>query len=238
LLKPIVQLQAPYRASDDPVGPNFVESHLLEAQRITKAVVKETISQIGPGLCEQDIQSLLKRNFLAVGVDRYWHGTKVRLAQDTVKNFREANTDGLQTEVGDVCFLDVGPIYMGHEGDFGRTFVIPEGVAANAIGSTIDHNPLVKASEEIFHLTADEWKRTGKNGQELFLFASKRAEDMGYSLNPEMAGHRVGDFPHKLYSQEKLFHLPQRVAPIRWVLEIHLIHRSTQRGAFFEDILG
>ena len=82
-------------------------------------------------------------------------------------------------------------------------------------------------------------KKTAKklSGIELFNFASLLAKDYGYELNPMMAGHRLGDFPHKLFSSQKLFELGVSPNKNLWVLEIHIIDKANQVGAFFEDIL-
>ena len=52
-----------------------------------------------------------------------------------------------------------------------------------------------------------------------------------------MAGHRLGDFPHKVCSSKKLSKLEKVPVENLWVLEIHLIDEDSDQSAFFEDIL-
>ncbi len=46
-----------------------------------------------------------------------------------------------------------------------------------------------------------------KEIEKLFEYANELANKQGYKLNPMMSGHRLGDFPHKLFSSEKLFEI-------------------------------
>lgn len=104
-------------------------------------------------------------------------------------------------------------------------------------GNGNDFASLSKASANIWRETAKKWKTTGLSGLELFKYADDLAKTIGCNLNPLMAGHRLGDFPHALFSNERLFSLDFVPSENLWVLEIHVTSPSLQRGAFFEDIL-
>lgn len=128
--------------------------------------------------------------------------------------------------MGDLCFVDVGPIYEDHEADFGRTFVVEGG-----------SSDLAKASERVFQNTGQAWHNQKLSGVALYDFMESQAKALGFQLNPKMAGHRLGDFPHKLLSSTKLSEFDQCPIKNLWVLEVHLLNRDGTRGAFFEDLL-
>ncbi|MBX9767909.1 MAG: M24 family metallopeptidase [Bdellovibrionales bacterium] len=216
----------------DKTGEAFDQERYLEARRLCMQGTDEIIKKVRPGMSESDGQELVKQVFKDLGVTKHWHATKFRIGSDTRKNFREPTDVGILTELGDVCFVDVGPVFHDHEADFGRTFVV------GAEGNGSEQERLIRASEDIFDQTAGYWKQTRVSGLDLFRFASKKAEALGYELNPKMAGHRLGDFPHQVYAQkETLFDLARVPIPDLWVLEIHLLDHRLQRGAFYEDIL-
>lgn len=214
-------------SSLEKTGDKFNLDLFFHARKQCIHTVESVISMIQPGFTENQIQALFKKSFLEAGITHFWHPTKVRISSDTTKSFREISDPNLQCVQGDFCFVDLGPIIENHEADYGRTFII---------GSN-QTNHLIESSQEVFQKTAEAWKKTGLTGKELYNFAHNLAESKGYQLNSNMAGHRIGDFPHKIYSSQKLFELDAKPSDLLWVLEIHLIDFSKSRGAFFEDIL-
>lgn len=215
--------------SCEKTGPNFSLDTYLAARKTCIEAVNTIIKKIEPGTSEKVGQSLIKEVFKDYDVKKFWHPSKFRISTDTVKGFSETPDHTLLCEEGDICYLDVGPIINQHEADYGRSFVIGNG--------SRERHALVQASETIFLNTAKYWKQERKSGKDLFEFANDQAISLGYVLNPKMAGHRLGDFPHKVFSSEKLFKFQQVPVENLWVLEIHVIDESNQRGAFFEDIL-
>ena len=209
------------------VGEKFNLQTFFRARDVCVQVTDQIIGQIEAGMSEAQIKDLVEKSFASVGVKKFWHPSKIRLGPDTTKNFRELSDPNLRTLQGDLCFLDLGPILEDHEADFGRTFAVGEKLKP----------PIARASEEIFLQTAEKWKSDGLTGLGLFNYASGLADRHGYVLNPLMSGHRLGDFPHKIFSSAKLFELGIAPTENLWVLEIHLIDEKNQRGAFFEDIL-
>jgi Xaa-Pro aminopeptidase len=129
----------------------------------------------------------------------------------------------------DIFFLDIGPCYDGHEGDVGRGFVIgrPENYAA-----------LIEDSKAIFGRVKEHWEKTGCNGHDLYTFARDEAASRGRKLALEgAAGHRIGDFPHRIHHTGKLKDFGKTPSPDLWILEIHLVDRALKAGAFYEDML-
>lgn len=216
------------RSECERVGEHFELQTYLKARDLCIQIVDRIIAHVEVGMSAEDGHHLIKDTFNQFGVTKFWHPSKFRIGADTIKSFREVDNSGLQIKEGDICFVDVGPIYEGHEADFGRSFII---------GSNPENERLVNASHEVFQKTFEYWKKFGKTGKELFNFADQQAQRWGYKINPTMAGHRLGDFPHKVFSSQNLFSFEKRPFENLWVLEIHLIDDRKQTGAFFEDVL-
>ena len=210
-------------------GPHFNLETYLEARKVCIEVVDAIIKKIEPGMTEKIAQSLIKDTFKQAGAVNFWHPSKFRFASYTEKIFSEISDPEIICKAGDLCFVDVGPIINQHEADYGRSFIIGDGDPGKVA--------LVNASESIFLDTAKFWKSQKRTGLEIYDFASEQADKLGYTLNAKMAGHRLGDFPHKVYSSKKLNKLEKVPVENLWVLEIHLIDEKNHQGAFFEDIL-
>ena len=77
----------------------------------------------------------------------------------------------------------------------------------------------------------------GVNGEELYTFLESEASKLGYELDPKMKGHRLGDFPHHVHFRGNLTEQDKKPIENLWVLEVHLLDKENNVGAFFEDIL-
>lgn len=208
-------------------GEKFNLNHFISAQEKTKNIVLEFSKKIVPGMNEKETHALFDKFLLDSEVEKKWHPTKLRMGPNTTKSFREESQDYTLLE-NDLFFFDIGPVFFEHEGDYGQTF---------AIGNNPTFHELAQAPEHIFQLTKKAWIEKKLNGIELYQFAEFEAKKLGLKLNTNMYGHRLGDFPHALYSRDKLGEIDFNPAPKLWVLEIHLINEKLDRGAFFEDIL-
>ncbi len=213
-------------------GEKFNLRTYFDARKLCQNVLNRIAMQIVDGISEKDGQELIKDEFRKVGVTKFWHPSKFRIGSETVKSFREVSDESVRLEKGDLFFVDVGPIIEEHEADYGETFVLPANDANKS-----ELTALADASLKIWQQTADKWKKSKLSGMDLYLAAEDLAQSLNYRLNPLMAGHRLGDFPHALYSKERLFSLNIVPSENLWVLEIHIISDHLQRGAFFEDIL-
>ena len=220
-------------ATTEQLGSEFDLKIYLESRDLCQRAADEIIAHIEVGMNEKDGQELVKSVFRKYDVAKFWHPTKFRLGSDTTKTFRDLPDETIKCADGDLCFIDIGPIIHNHEADFGRTVVINR--ANQKINS--DYEKLAKASELIFHETKKYWKETQATGKKLFDFAFSKAKERGYFLDRRMAGHRLGDFPHQVFSKEKLFDFDRNPLKNIWVLEIHLVDEINQRGSFYEDIL-
>jgi hypothetical protein len=213
-------------------GEKFNLDTYLSARQLCKSVVRKIATLVEPGISETIGQQFIKEEFAKVGVSKFWHPSKFRIGPETMKSFREIPNETIRLGKGDVFFLDVGPIIDDHEADYGETFI-----SATMGSSNEELKKLSEASIKIWNETASRWKNEKLSGVALFNFADQLAKSYEYQLNPLMAGHRLGDFPHALFSKEKLFSLDFVPRENLWVLEIHLVDTKLQRGAFFEDVL-
>lgn len=208
-------------------GPRFSLDTFQAARKTCKNTLDTILNKLQVGMTEPDLQKLVKDEFLAIGVDKFWHPTKARIGTETIKTFRAPANPDVALNSGDLCFLDIGPIINDHETDFGRTIIF----------NSEKTHPIIQACETVFNETTHFWKTEKPDGQKLYEFARVLSEKMGYQLNPKMAGHRLGDFPHHIYYKDSLANFTKKPMENLWVLEIHLIDPVNNIGAFYEDLL-
>jgi hypothetical protein len=97
---------------------------------------------------------------------------------------------------------------------------------------------LIGDSKSVFDAVKAHWLTGGCTGQELYDFARAQALSRGRTLALEgAAGHRIGDFPHRIHHSGKLKDFAKTPSPNLWILEIHLVDRALGAGAFYEDML-
>jgi len=201
---------------------------LKSARALTVEIVQSVAALVKPAMVTEDVESILAKELKERGIEKLWHPSKVRLGKNTTKSFRELNEE-VTLEEGDLFFLDIGPVYLDHEGDYGDTFVCGKDVKG--------HGRLAKAAKQIFEVTKSAWQGENLSGEALYQVAVAEAQKHELILNPAMGGHRVGEFPHALHYKGQL--LPYDSIPHSglWILEILVVDPSLERGAFFEDLL-
>lgn len=210
------------------VGTAFDIKKYLDARKKTILAVKEVASMVQPGMSETEGQSLVDEVLAKHGVEKKWHPTKFRIGSNTTRSFREKSEEGVVLKEDDLFFIDIGPVFDGHEGDYGETFVT---------SNNPDYLKIKKASEDVFHTTASKCRDEGLTGIELYEFAEAYAKDLGYELNLKMSGHRLSDFPHAVYFRGNLGSSDIKPKKDLWILEIHIRHPEKDFGAFFEDLI-
>lgn len=210
------------------VGCSFDIDKYLNARKLTIEAVKEVSALVCVGMTEDDGQKLIDEALARKGVEKKWHPTKFRIGKNTVKSFREKSDEGVTLKEDDLFFIDIGPVFDGHEGDYGETFVT---------SNNPEYLKIKKASEDVFHTTANKCRDEGLTGVELYEFAQSYARDLGYELNLKMSGHRLADFPHAVYFRGSLGSSDIKPKKNLWILEIHIRHPENEYGAFFEDLI-
>ena len=89
----------------------------------------------------------------------------------------------------DIVFLDLGPIFEEWEADFGRTFVLSDDPAKTALRDALPR--VWQAGRDYFDEHPDV------TGAELFDYVVEFARGEGFGWGSHIAGHLVGEFPHK-----------------------------------------
>jgi Xaa-Pro aminopeptidase len=209
-------------------GEKFELEKLLMAREVARDMVYELSSLIRPGMTEDDATMIYKKLCQKYPVEKNWHPPKIRFGPNTLANFRDLSAPYVLQEE-DIFFLDIGPVINGHEADFGATFTV---------GGNLEHQLMASVAERLFYEVSDHWRQSRAQGKELYEWASRRAEDLGYRLNWASDGHRISDFPHQIFFKGGIPETHEDLLPHAWVLEIHLAHPSEQFGSFFEDILS
>jgi Xaa-Pro aminopeptidase len=210
------------------VGSNFLESSLREAQDKAWKALSETAARIRPGHTEKDALAILKEILSAFGVEKIWHPPQIRFGKNTTLAFGEKGELATLNE-NDLFFLDIGPVFSGHEGDVGRTYTV---------GTDEDHARIARDAEEVFHLTRKKCASENLTGQLLYDYATELASARGWKLGfGGASGHRVSDFPHAVHYRGKLRTQSFKPKANRWILEIHLHDPAGRFGAFYEDLL-
>lgn len=214
--------------STQAVGAHFNIELMQKAQQRALAVMQQVASTFQPGLRESEATLMVRHALDQAGASAHWHPAIVRFGKNTTKIYSEASEPDLVLQPNDVFFIDIGPVFEQHEADVGATY---------AVGQDPLHQQLMTAVEEVFEVVADAWRTTGASGPTLYQIAESTAAALGYQLNHQIKGHRVGDFPHKLYASGQLGAELDDLRPGIWVLEIQLRHPQLAIGAFKEQVL-
>jgi Xaa-Pro aminopeptidase len=220
---------SPASRSAESVGAGFSDALLLNARHLTLAAIEAAAARIGPGTSEDEGRVIVTEELHRLGSEKLWHAPQVRFGRNTLRAFGERGEPGVTLATNDIYFLDLGPVFAGHEGDVGRTF---------AVGQDPDQRRVAADAAAIWRLTRDRWFTTGDSGARLYAYATELAQARGWVLSlHEANGHRIADFPHAARQRGAVEPLEFRPAPARWILEIQLRHPTREFGAFYEDLL-
>lgn len=207
------------------VGDKFNLELFLNARELALKACHLFNEGLEEGMNERDGHTLMDNILLSLGSERKWHPTKFRYGKDTIKSFRDKSEVEKGIQKGDLYFLDIGPVFHDHEADIGRTYTFQ------------GQNALSTKSEIIFKKLEKIWKEENLTGELLYKRALEVCDEEKVVLNPKMAGHRIGDFPHALHYKGNLLDYKDYLDEELWVLEIHILNREGTMGSFYEDIL-
>jgi len=210
------------------VGPAFSVDGMLAARRKTRAAIRDIAAKVHPGMVEEDAVTMAKGVLTAAGLELSWHPTRVRFGKNTLKPMRQASEPGVVLGENDLFFIDIAPRFEAWEGDGGASFVV---------GEHAEYARCARDAEALFHDVRARWQREGATGQALYAYADALAKRMGWTLNFDLPGHRVSDFPHAAIHTGSLADFDTTPSAMRWILEIHLRDPQQRFGAFFEDML-
>ncbi len=214
--------------SKQAVGLYFdLESMRFASEQSWKGI-ERMAAEFRPGMRESEATQLGHEILTDLGMERIWHPLHVRFGANTMKTFKERSEHDLVLGEDDIYFIDIGPVFKGHEGDVGATFTT---------GPDPDKRLCAEAVKTLFNAVRNVWRTAGLAGPALYDYAATQAARMGWVLNLDIKGHRVSDFPHAIYKAGALGAFEGRPDPGIWVLEIQIAHPSGAYGAFYEDVL-
>ncbi|MFN6971182.1 MAG: M24 family metallopeptidase [Rheinheimera sp.] len=222
-----MELTDQYQAPEQ-VGPAFSIDFMRLAQQKSWAVLAQIAAAIKPGMSESTARQLALDLLQQSGVERLWHPVIIRFGPNTCKIYSEVSDKGIILQENDIFFIDLGPVYAGHEGDVGATFVVGEHPQMQACAN---------AAQRLFEIVRRQWLLKSCSGQELYQYAQEQAVVMGYQLNLAIKGHRVSEYPHQLYAGGNLGDFNGVPRAGVWVLEIQIQDPELNIGAFYEDVL-
>ncbi|WP_299570000.1 M24 family metallopeptidase [uncultured Williamsia sp.] len=174
------------------------------------------------------------------GVDRFWHKRIVRAGPNTLHPYAENPPDRV-IGADDIVFLDFGPVLEKWEADVGRTYVVGDDPHKHALAAALQ--TVWDGARDHFAATPDI------TGEQLYEHTCRLAADAGWEFGGSIAGHLVGEFPHKHISGAEIdcYVAPGSTQPMRrrdraglechWILEVHLVDRDAQIGGFVEQLL-
>jgi Xaa-Pro aminopeptidase len=210
------------------IGPAFSVDGMLLARQQTRLAIERIAARITPGMVEEDAVAMARQLMADMGLAQSWHPTRVRFGSNTIKPMKQASVPGVVLQENDLFFLDIAPRVGEWEGDGGQSFTV---------GSHGEYARCARDAETLFHEVRAVWDQQGLSGRQLYAFAQKTAQAMGWELNFDLPGHRVSDFPHAAIHTGSLADFDQAPSAMRWILEIHLRDPQHRFGAFFEDML-
>jgi Xaa-Pro dipeptidase len=227
-------------------GPEAEEvraERLLDAQDKAEQLFDEIQrrAMIRPGVGERQVSDEI-RDLAAemFGVTQHWHRRIVRAGENTLQPFKEHPPDRV-IATDDIAFLDLGPVFEEWEADFGRTFVLGDDPAKQAVRDALPR--VWEAGRDYFASHPDV------SGAELFEYAVGAAGAEGFDWGSPIAGHLLGEFSHKKIAGngDEWYIMPGSDKPMRrrdpsgrlchWILEIHLVDRARGFGGFYEQLL-
>lgn len=215
-------------AAPEQVGPAFSVDLMRVAQQRSWAALAQIAAVIKPGMTEATARQLAKDILQQSGVERLWHPVIIRFGENTCKIYSEPSAKETVLLDNDIFFIDLGPVYQGHEGDVGATFVV---------GQDAQLQHCADAAQQLFARVRARWLQQDCSGEQLYQYAEQQALLLGYQLNLAIKGHRLSDYPHKLYAGGNLGEYSGTPRAGVWVLEIQIKHPTRAFGAFYEDVL-
>lgn len=97
---------------------------LRRARSLSQRAVRQIASGIRPGMTHAQATALAAATLQALEMERNWHPVSIRFGEDTLKTARDASDPARVLGEQDIFFIDIGPVWEGHEGDAGETFVV------------------------------------------------------------------------------------------------------------------
>jgi methionyl aminopeptidase len=207
---------------------DFSVEKMLEIRAKAQEAVSRIASRVQVGMLEEDANKLVVDTLKEMGATKAFHKPYIRFGSNTTITFGADSVPGIRLGEDDIYFIDIAPVWDGYEGDAGDTFVT---------GSNPELKRCAVDAKKIFEAVAAKWKTEKATGVELYKFAEQMAKDLGWVLNLDLGGHRLGDYSSAEHYEGPLHEITFHPSPNIWMVEIHLRHPEKQFGSFYEDLL-
>jgi Xaa-Pro aminopeptidase len=210
------------------VGAAYDLPALRAAQELGWQALRRTAARIRPGMTEHEARLCGETVLAEMGMERAWHPLVVRFGANTLKVFSDRSPGNPVLGDHDIFFIDMGPVFGGHEADVGATFTT---------GADPQMMACARDVQLLFEQVKSIWQGGAVVGPALYEAAQTAASNMGWELNLDIKGHRVSDYPHAIHPGGKLADFDAVPSPGLWILEIQIRHPTEPFGAFYEDLL-
>lgn len=207
---------------------DFSIDQMLQTRAKAQQAVARIAAKVQPGMLEEDANKMVVETLSEMGATKAFHKPYIRFGSNTTKTFGADSDPGVRLGEDDIFFIDVGPVWENYEGDAGDTFVT---------GSNPELKRAAVDARRIFDAVAQKWQAENATGVELYAYADQMAKDLGWVLNFDLGGHRLGNYPSGEQYEGPLSEITFHPAPNLWMVEIHIRHPEQQFGAFYEDLL-
>ncbi len=222
----------------------MVKEKLLHAQDISirffKAIQESGLITAGKSeeQLNREVCDVALKKF---GIESHWHKKIVRSGKNTLAIYPD-NPSNRIIEEDDILFIDLGPIVDGYEADIGRTYVLGNN----------PHKQKLKSDTEKAWYQIQAWyqQQTSLQASALFQYTVDTTKALGWEFGGAIAGHIIGKFPHEQPADPNSLELdvhpdnhndmflPDADGNKRyWILELQLIDRKKEIGAYFEQLL-
>ena len=166
---------------------------LRAVQARTFAALREIAGSFTPGMLEAEALALTSR---PPGGARLREELAPPLCplrpQHLVDSYGKPSLPDTRLRDEDIFFLDIGPVLDGVRRRRGRHLRGRRRRAAAA---------LRRGRRALWRKTRDAWRERNLSGPALYAAAQESAAALGWTLNPEWAGHRISEFPHHAHTR-------------------------------------
>jgi Xaa-Pro aminopeptidase len=215
--------------SREAVGAPYSIDTIRAAQAKSWEALHAIAAIVRPGMTEAQAIARGEVILREMGMDLAWHPLLIRFGANTLKIFSDRTPGDAVLGEDDIWFVDMGPVFDGHEGDVGATF---------ATGPDPVKQACARDVKLLFDRIKAIWDGGAVSGYDLYDAAQAEAAALGWMLNLDIQGHRVGDYPHSVHQGGKLGTLQTLPSPGLWILEVQIRHPTLPFGAFYEDLLA
>jgi Xaa-Pro aminopeptidase len=211
------------------VGAGYDLATIKAAQAKSWEALNAIAAQVRPGMTEAEATTMGKGILADMGMELAWHPLLIRFGENTLKIFSDRSEGTAILGENDIWFVDMGPVFDGHEGDAGATFTT---------GNDAEMQACARDVKVLFDTVATLWNGGAVTGEALYAAARAEADKLGWVINLDIQGHRVGDYPHSVHKGGKLGEFDAAPTPGLWILEMQIRHPTRNFGAFYEDLLA